>query len=144
MADKGRSIHVDGVQHGAPIPMGARVGNMIFSSGIIGVDPSTGKVPEDLDSQCVFAFANMKTMLENAGATTKNVGTIKVYMKDRSQRDAVNRPWSEMFPDENDRPARHAIEYDAFPPGVLVQLEIVAVVDWPPAPRDNFLMSIQE
>ena len=129
MADKGRSIHVDGVQHGAPIPMGARVGNMIFSSGIIGVDPSTGKVPEDLDSQCVFAFANMKTMLENAGATTKNVGTSKVYMKDRSQRDAVNRPWLEMFPDENDRPARHAIEYDAFPPGVLVQLEIVAVVD---------------
>ena len=129
MADKGRSIHVDGVQHGAPIPMGARVGNMIFSSGIIGVDPSTGKVPEDLDSQCVFAFANMKTMLENAGATTKNVGTIKVYMKDRSQRDAVNRPWLEMFPEENDRPARHAIEYDAFPPGVLVQLEIVAVVD---------------
>ena len=129
MADKGRSIHVDGVQHGAPIPMGARVGNMIFSSGIIGTDPSTGKVPEDLDSQCVFAFANMKTMLENAGATTKNVGTIKVYMKDRSQRDAVNRPWLEMFPDGNDRPARHAIEYDAFPPGVLVQLEIVAVVD---------------
>ena len=129
MADKGRSIHVDGVQHGAPIPMGARVGNMIFSSGIIGADPSTGKVPEDLDSQCAFAFANMKTMLENAGATTENVGTIKVYMKDRSQRDAVNRPWLEMFPDENDRPARHAIEYDAFPPGVLVQLEIVAVVD---------------
>ena len=129
MADKRRSIHVDGVQHGAPIPMGARVGNMIFSSGIIGAAPSTGKIPEDLDSQCVFAFANMKTMLENAGATTKNVGTIKVYMKDRSQRDAVNRPWLEMFPDENDRPARHAIEYDAFPPGVLVQLEIVAVVD---------------
>ena len=51
MADKGRSIHVDGVQHGAPIPMGARVGNMIFSSGIIGADPSTGKIPEDLDSQ---------------------------------------------------------------------------------------------
>ncbi|MQG11240.1 MAG: RidA family protein [SAR202 cluster bacterium] len=129
MADKGRSIHVDGVKHDAPIPMGARVGNMIFSSGIMGTDPSTGKVPEDLESQCVFAFANMKTMLENAGATTKSVGTIKVYMKDRSQREAVNRPWLEMFPDEDDRPARHAIEYEAFPPGVLVQLEIVAVVD---------------
>ncbi|MDP6496670.1 MAG: RidA family protein [Dehalococcoidia bacterium] len=129
MADKGRSIHVDGVKHGAPIPMGARVGNMIFSSGIMGTDPSTGKVPEDLESQCVFAFANMKTMLENAGAATKSVGTIKVYMKDRSQREAVNRPWLEMFPDEDDRPARHAIEYEAFPPGVLVQLEIVAVVD---------------
>ena len=129
MAEKGRSIHVDGLKHGAPIPMGARVGNMIFSSGIMGTDPATGTVPEDLESQCVFAFANMKTMVENAGGTIKNIGTIKVYMKDRSQRDAVNRPWLEMFPDEDDRPARHAIEYAAFPPGVLVQLEIIAVVD---------------
>ena len=86
------------------IPMGARVGNMIFSSGIMGTDPATGTVPEDLESQCVFAFANMKTMVENAGGTIKNIGTIKVYMKDRSQRDAVNRPWLEMFPDEDDRP----------------------------------------
>jgi 2-iminobutanoate/2-iminopropanoate deaminase len=50
-------------------------------------------------------------------------------MKDSAQRDAVNKPWLAMFPDENDRPARHAIEYDAFPPGVLVQLEIIAVVE---------------
>ena len=128
MVEKGRSIHIDGVQHGAPIPFGARVGNMIFSSGIMGADPITGKVPEDLESQCVFAFANMETMLEKAGATTKNIGSIKVYMKDRSQREAVNAPWLEMFPDENDRPARHAIEYNAFPPGILVQLEVVAVV----------------
>ena len=128
MPGKGRSIHVDGVKHGAPIPMGARVGNMIFSSGIIGADPSTGTVPEDLESQCVFAFANMKKMVENAGGKLENIGSIKVYMKDRSQREAVNRPWLEMFPDEDDRPARHAIEYDAFPPGILVQLEVIAVV----------------
>ena len=128
MPGKGRSIHVDGVKHGAPIPMGARVGNMIFSSGIISADPSTGTVPEDLESQCVFAFANMKTMVENAGGKVQNIGSVKVYMKDRSQREAVNRPWLEMFPDEDDRPARHAIEYDAFPPGVLVQLEVIAVV----------------
>ncbi len=128
MAGKGRSIYVAELQHGAPIPMGARVGNMIFSSGIIGADPSTGEVPEDLESQCVFAFANMKTMVENAGGTVQNIGSIKVYMKDRSQREAVNRPWLEMFPDEDDRPARHAIEYGAFPPGVLVQLEVIAVV----------------
>jgi enamine deaminase RidA (YjgF/YER057c/UK114 family) len=101
---------------------------MIFSSGIMGADPNTGEVPEDLESQCVFAFSNMKTMLENAGATIKNVGSVKVYMKDRSQREAVNVPWLEMFPDEDDRPARHAIEYGSFPPGILVQLEVVAVV----------------
>ena len=129
MVGKGRSIHVEGLVHGAPIPAGARVGNMIFSSGIMGTDPATGKVPEDLESQCVFAFAHMKTMVENAGGSLKNIGSVKVYMKDRSQREAVNKPWLEMFPDEDDRPARHAIEYDAFPPGVLMQLEVVAVLD---------------
>ena len=128
MARKGRSIHVEGVQHGAPIPMGARVGNMIFSSGIIGADPATGDVPADLESQSVFAFANMKTLVENAGGKVQNIGSIKVYMKGRSQREAVNRPWLEMFHDEDNRPARHAIQYDAFPPGVLVQPEFIAVI----------------
>ena len=129
MAGKRRSIHVDGVQHGAPIPMGARVGNVLFSSGIMGTDPATGTVPEDLGRQCELAFANMKSLVENAGGTVEDIGAVKVYMKDRSQRDAVNRPWLKMFPDENNRPARHAIEYQAFPPGVLVQLEIIAVLD---------------
>jgi predicted dehydrogenase len=47
-ARRPRSIEVEGVSHGAaPIPMGARVGNMIFSSGIMGKDPATDKLPED-------------------------------------------------------------------------------------------------
>jgi len=129
MAGKRRSIHVEGVEHGAPIPMGARVGNMLFSSGIMGTDPATGKVPEDLGQQCEFAFAHMKTLVENAGGTVEGIGAVKVYMKDRSQREAVNHPWLKMFPDENKRPARHAIEYNAFPPGILMQLEIIAVLD---------------
>ena len=129
MAGKRPSIHLKGVQHGAPIPMGARVGNILFSSGIMGTDPSTGAVPEDIGQQCELAFANMKAMVENAGGNTEDIGTIKVYVKDRSQREAVNRPWLKMFPDEENRPARHAMEFDAFPPGVLVQLEIVAVLD---------------
>ncbi len=128
MAGKRRSIHVEGIQHGAPIPMGALVGNVLFSSGIMGTDPATGKVPEDLATQCELAFANMKSLVENAGGTVEDIGSVKVWMKDRDQREAVNRPWLKMFPDENNRPARHAIEYDAFPPGVLVQLEITAVL----------------
>ena len=128
MAGKRRSIHVEGIQHGAPIPMGALVGNVLFSSGIMGTDPATGKVPEDLATQCEFAFANMKSLVENAGGTAEDIGSVKVWMKDRGQREAVNRPWLKMFPDENNRPARHAVEYDAFPPGVQVQLEIIAVL----------------
>ena len=129
MAGKRRSLHIKGVQHGAPIPMGALVGNVLFSSGIMGIDPATGTPPDDLERQCELAFDHMKTLVENAGGTLEDIGSVKVWMKDRSQREAVNKPWLKLFPDENNRPARHAIEYDAFPPGVQVQLEIIAVLD---------------
>ena len=128
MPGKRRSVHVDGVEHGAPIPMGAVVGNLLFSSGISGIDPANGIAPADLGEQCELAFDNMKKLLENAGGTLEDIGVMKVYLKDRSQRDAVNRPWLRMFPDENNRPARHTVAYDAFPVGILVQLEIIAVL----------------
>jgi 2-iminobutanoate/2-iminopropanoate deaminase len=108
--------------------MGAVVGNLLFSSGISGIDPANGIAPADLGEQCELAFANMKKLLENAGGSLDDIGVMKVYLKDRSQRNAVNQPWLRMFPDENNRPARHTVEYDAFPPGILVQLEVIAVL----------------
>ena len=116
MPSKRRSIHVEGVEHVAPIPMGAVVGNMLFSSAIGGIDPATGQTPPTLEEQCVLAFANMKALVQNAGGTLDDIASVKVYMKDRSRRDAVNRPWLEMFPDAEARPARHAIQYDGFRP----------------------------
>ena len=123
-----KSLHVSGIDHSAPIPMGARVGNIVFSSGIMGKDPETGKLPEDPESQARLAFQNMKAMVENSGGTTDDIGHITVFLKDRSVREHVNKPWLEMFPDPEDRPARHAIVLD-LPAGMLVQLEIIAVLN---------------
>ena len=39
-----QSINIPNVEHTAPIPMGARVGNMVFSSGIMGANPQTGEI----------------------------------------------------------------------------------------------------
>jgi 2-iminobutanoate/2-iminopropanoate deaminase len=128
MAKKRQSIEIPGVSHGAPIPCGAKVGNMLFSSGIMGRDPATGELPDDPYRQAEFAFQNLRTMLEIAGATTDDIGHMSVMLKDLSYRDAVNKPWLEMFPDEHDRPARHATQAD-LPGGMLVQLEIIAVLD---------------
>ena len=76
MAGKRRSINVDGIAHGMPIPMGSLVGNILFSSGISGADPSNGKLPEGLEAQCEFAFANMKALVENAGGTVDDIGAV--------------------------------------------------------------------
>ena len=128
---KGRSIEIPGVNHGnAPIPMGARVGNVIYSSGIMGKDPQGEGLSEDPTTQVKFAFQNMVTLLEAGGATTADVVRVTVYLRDDSIRSAVNEHWLHLFPDPRDRPARHTLKYD-LPHGMLVQLEVVAVLRQP-------------
>lgn len=123
-----RSIEVPGITHGsAPIPMGARVGNMIFSSGLMGKDPATDTLPPDGASQARLVFQNLRTLLLEAGASLQDVGRVTVFIKDNAMRDAVNLEWLNAFPDPDDRPARHTLIYD-LQGGMLVQLEIIAVV----------------
>lgn len=125
---KKRSLEVAGVSHGgAPIPMGARIGNMIFSSGIMGKDPSTGVLPADAAQQAKFAFQNMRSLLESGGASLDHLARMTVFIKDESARAPVNEEWVRCFPDPHDRPARHTLTYD-LPGGMLLQLEIIAVV----------------
>jgi 2-iminobutanoate/2-iminopropanoate deaminase len=127
MAPHRVSLHVEGVEHVAPIPMGARVGNMVFSSGIMGKDPATGEVPDDAATQARLAFAHLKTLVENAGGTLADVGHVRVLMKDESVREFVNEPWLELFPDPEDRPARHAV-VQPLRGKMLLQLEMIAVL----------------
>lgn len=127
-AHKGRSLEIPGVSHGnAPIPMGARVGNMIFSSGIMGKDPATNELPADVELQAKFAFENMLALLKAGGASLGNLARMTVFIKNETARPAVNAQWLKFFPDPHDRPARHTLVYD-LPGGMLLQLEIVAVV----------------
>ena len=127
-ARKGRSLEIPGVSHGnAPIPMGARVGNMIFSSGIMGKDPATNELPADVELQAKFAFENMLALLKAGGASLGNLARMTVFIKNETARPAVNAQWLKFFPDPHDRPARHTLVYD-LPGGMLLQLEIVAVV----------------
>ena len=123
-----RSIEVEGVTHGAaPIPMGARVGNMLFSSGLMGKDPATDKLPADGPTQAKFLFQNLRTLLRNGGATLDDVAHVTAFVKDNGQREALNAEWLACFPDPHDRPARHTQVAD-LQGGMLMQLEIVAVV----------------
>jgi len=123
-----RSIEVEGVTHGkAPIPMGARVGNTLYSSGIPGVDPATGQLGPDAASQARLAFRNLRALLAKGGARLDDVVRMTVYLKDSAAREHVNAEWLECFPDPHDRPARHTLVHD-LPGGMLVQLEAVAIL----------------
>ena len=127
-----RSLHVSGLGHGAtPIPLGARVGNLLCSSGINGADAATGKLPEDPLAQVKHAFANLQSLLAAGGASLGDVVKLTVYLKDgpnqKALRDAINVEWIACFPDADDRPARHILVYD-LQNGMALQLEVTAFI----------------
>lgn len=124
---KRNSIHIKGMEHGAPIPNGAVLGNMVFSSAIGGKDAKTGVLSDDPDEQAAAMFRNLELFMQSVGGTLANIGYMKVYLKEEKYRDNVNGPWLKMFPDEHDRPARHAIKVDLRGKN-LFQIEVIAVL----------------
>ena len=124
---KRKTIHVKGMEHGAPIPNGAAIGNLVFSSAISGKDAATGVLASDPSEQAQAMFRNLRLFMEQAGATPDNIVHMKVYLKEEKYRGAVNQSWLEMFPDEHDRPARHAVKVE-LRGDVLFQIEVVAVL----------------
>lgn len=122
-----RSLDVPGLAHNAPIPVGARVGNMLSTSAINGKDPATGKLPAEADAQAALAFANLQRVLEAGGATLADVVKLTVYVKDDTVREPVNAQWLCSFPDPQDRPARHIVVQD-LQHGMQLQLECLAVL----------------
>jgi 2-iminobutanoate/2-iminopropanoate deaminase len=126
MTQRRRSIEIDGVRHNAPIPMGARIDNIVFSSAIQGMDPATGLVPDDGVEQVRLAFLNLESFLKAADVTYDDIVRLTIHLEDPSLRDEINRYWLELYPDEQDRPARHALNVP-LNNNMLVQLEVFAV-----------------
>ena len=114
--------------HRQPVPSATRIGNMIFSSAISGMDRETGEFPEDAEHQIINCFDNMRAVIEAAGGTLEDIGKVVVLIRDRKQRDILNVHWLKAFPDEHSRPVRHA----AGAPGaaeMAIQMEFIAVVE---------------
>jgi 2-iminobutanoate/2-iminopropanoate deaminase len=123
-----RSVHIDGFKHANPIPNACRIGHLVMSGVILGRDGASGEMPPGLEAQCANVFAHMKAIVEAAGGTTDDIIKMTVWLKDRSQRAALNAEWVKMFPDEHSRPARHSLQSD-MEGGALVQCDFTAVID---------------
>ena len=122
------SIEVPGFEHDNPIPAACRVGEFLITSSISGKELYTGQLPDGIEAQCDNMFATLRKVLDAAGATPEDVIKMNVWMKDRSQRPAMNKGWLEMFPDPHSRPARHTFHAPDLPGNMLVQCEVTAVL----------------
>jgi enamine deaminase RidA (YjgF/YER057c/UK114 family) len=124
---KRQVIEIEGMSHNAPIPLGAKIGNLVFSSAISGRDPKTKGLSKDPDQQAEALFRNLRRFMEEAGGAPDNIAHMTVYLKEEKYRDSINKEWLKMFPDEKNRPARHAIKVE-IRGEMLFQVEVIAVL----------------
>ena len=129
---KRKVVHLDVPQSAFPVGQpsisAVCMGDLVFTSSVPGVDPVSGQIPEDPESQFANAFENLRRLLDEAGAGPESVGLISVYTPGREGRAFINKPWLAMYPNDNDRPARKT-NHAPLPNGLAVQLQAIAVVN---------------
>lgn len=120
-------LHVKGSNHQNPIPTAVKIGNMVYTSAIIGSDPETGEVPETVEEEVANLFHYIREIMELAGGSTEDIAKINVLATDAEYKKVINVEWLKMFPNENDRPARHT-NIQKLRQGLRVQIELIAVL----------------
>ena len=119
-------INIPGVAHTNPIPMGVKIGNMVFSSRILPFDPATGQPPQEFDAQSDALFHNVGAFLGAAGAQPSDVVQARLFVMDRALLPSVERRWNGLFPAGAQRPALHSVSYGN--PALQVYVELIAAL----------------
>lgn len=122
-----KSIHIDGFAHKNPIPNASMIGNLLVSGVIMGRDTRSDTIPDTIEEQCAILFRHVRDIVEAAGGSTDDIIKMTVWLKDATDRSALNAEWTAMFPDPESRPARHALTLDA-DSAVIIQCDIMAVI----------------
>lgn len=108
-----------------PYSQGIEVGNLVYTSGQIPIDPATGLFAEGgITEQTRQSLNNVKAILEEAGLTMNNVVKTTVFMADMNDFAAMNSVYAEFFAEPY--PARSAVAVKTLPKGALVEIEVIA------------------
>lgn len=98
---------------------------LVFVSGQLPIDPSTGAFPEGgVKDQTRQSLANARAILEAAGLSLKNVVKTTVFLADMADFASMNEVYSQFF--TAPFPARSAVAVKTLPKGALVEIECVA------------------
>jgi reactive intermediate/imine deaminase len=110
-----------------PYSQAVRVGNTVWLSGQIPLDPATMEiVSDDVEAQARQVFKNLTAVAEAAGGTLANAVRIGIFMTDLSQFAKVNAVMTEFF--NAPFPARATVEVSALPRGAKVEVEAILVL----------------
>lgn len=108
-----------------PYNVAVRVGELLFCSGQIPVDPTTGQlVGDDIRTQTDRVLQNIKNILAEQNLSLANVVKTTVYLADLDDFTGMNEVYARYF--ATDYPARSTVEVSALPKGAKVEIEVIA------------------
>ena len=100
-----------------------RVGDTVYMSGQIGLDPASMQMVDGIDGQIVRVFDNLKAVAEAAGGSLANVVKLNVFLTDLGNFSRVNETMAQYFSEPF--PARAAVGVKELPRGALVEADAV-------------------
>ncbi|MGE0443227.1 MAG: RidA family protein [Gemmatimonadales bacterium] len=123
-----------------PYPHARRVGSLLFVSGTGSREPGTNRIPglvtddagrvtgHDIEAEARQCFANIRTILEDAGSSWDRIVDVTVFLTDMAgDFGRFNRVYGEHFP--VNQPARTTVEVGALPTPIHVELKVIATID---------------
>jgi 2-iminobutanoate/2-iminopropanoate deaminase len=109
----------------APYSAAAEASGLVFLSGQVGLDPSTGeRAPDDVAAQAHQVMSNIGGVLGDVGLGYDDIVKTTVFLADIGDFATVNEVYASYF--EGEYPARSAVQAGALPGGFLVEIEVVA------------------
>lgn len=108
-----------------PYSQAIHVGNFVYTSGQLPIDPATGAFPEGIKEQSRQSLLNIQAILEEAGLSMNNVVKTTVFLANMADFADMNSVYAEFF--KVPYPARSAVAVKTLPKNALVEIEVVAV-----------------
>lgn len=119
-----KAIHTEQAPQAiGPYSQAVQAGNLLFTSGQLGLDPATGQFPETVAEQARHSLQNVKAIVEAAGASMNDIVKTTVFLKDMNDFATVNEVYASFF--AQPYPARSAVEVARLPKDALVEIEVI-------------------
>ena len=107
-----------------PYSQAVMTGEILFTSGQLGIDPVTNALPEGVEAQTRQSLQNIRAILEAAALDITDVIKTVVFIRNMADFSAVNEIYASFFGDH--KPARSCVEVSQLPKGGLIEIEVVA------------------
>ncbi len=109
-----------------PYCQAVQVGDMIFTSGQLAIDPANGNlINDDIEKATRRSLDNVKAILEEAGSSLEKVVKTTIFLDDMNNFAKVNEVYGEYF--SNHKPARSCVQVARLPKDAIVEIEVIAL-----------------